>query len=87
MTPSTTVYIWVQSQVKSNTVVTTLTSTLTKADFGGSVTEISLTYDANTGGFVNNGGVLKVDEATGSTAVGGELPEGISLEHHLPILG
>lgn len=88
MTPFTTVYIWTQSQVNSNTVVTTVTSVQTKVVFGGTVTQISLAYDASTGGFVNTGATLKAEKATGRlTASGGKLPEGISLEYHLPFLG
>lgn len=88
MTPYTTVYIWTQSQVKSNTVVTTVSSVQTKVTFGGSKTEISLSYDPQTGGFVTTGSSLKVHESTGRlVASGGEgLPEGISLEHRLPVL-
>src|SRR5579871_6686967 len=52
MTPCTTVYLWIQSQVKSNTVVTVVTSPMTEVRFGGSITEISLIYDAQTGKFV-----------------------------------
>jgi hypothetical protein len=34
MTPSTSVYLWVQSQVRSNTVVTVVTSPITEVRFG-----------------------------------------------------
>jgi len=52
MSPSTTLHIWLQSQVISNSVVTTITSPITELKFGGNVTEISITYDSATGKFV-----------------------------------
>lgn len=52
MTPFTTVYLWTQSQVKSNTVVTTVTSAQTKVTFGGSITSVALQYDSSTGTFI-----------------------------------
>ncbi|SFD26319.1 hypothetical protein SAMN05518672_1011339 [Chitinophaga sp. CF118] len=52
MTPYTTVYIWLQSQVISNTVVTTVTSPMTILKFGGEVTEISVAYDSASGKFL-----------------------------------
>jgi len=52
MSPSTTLHIWLQSQVVSNSVVTTITSPITELKFGGNVTEISITYDSATGKFV-----------------------------------
>lgn len=52
MTPSTTLFIWLQSQVVSNSVVTNVTSPMTELKFGGNVTDISITYDSNTGRFV-----------------------------------
>ena len=53
MTPFTTVYIWLQSQVISNTVVTTVTSSMTILKFGGEVTEISVSYDSASGKFLS----------------------------------
>lgn len=89
MTPYTTVYIWTQAQVKSNTVVTLVTSVMTEVTFGGSVTEVSLQYDPTTGGFVNTGGTLAFDQkASRLVASGGEkLPAGVSVRHHVPLLG
>jgi hypothetical protein len=55
MTPFTTIYLWVQSQVQSNSVVTLVTSPMTKVTFGGGVTSISLAYDSQTGTFVPQG--------------------------------
>ncbi len=52
MTPFTTVYIWVQSQVESNTVITTITSPLTEVTFGGDVSEVSLKYNPLGGNFI-----------------------------------
>ncbi|MBV8251871.1 MAG: hypothetical protein JO154_04620 [Chitinophaga sp.] len=55
MTPYTTVYIWLQSQVKSNSVVTTVTSPMTALKFGGGVNTISVAYDSNSGTFLPTG--------------------------------
>jgi len=52
MTPYTTLYVWLQSEVQSNTVVTTVTSPMTELKFGGSVETISTSYDAETGMFL-----------------------------------
>jgi hypothetical protein len=89
MTPFTTVYLWTQSQVLSNTVVTSVTSVQTQVIFGGPVTTVSLTFDPATGGFVQTGASLKADASTGQlTAHGGKaLPAGVSIAHLLPVLG
>ncbi|MEZ4811863.1 MAG: hypothetical protein R2819_16015 [Allomuricauda sp.] len=55
MTPFTTLYIWLQSQVISNTVVTTVTSPMTKLLFGGGINDISVAYDSKTGKFISAG--------------------------------
>jgi peptidoglycan hydrolase-like protein with peptidoglycan-binding domain len=55
MTPDTTLYIWLQSQITGNMVVTRITSPMTRLSFGGSVPEISVAYDSNSGTFVPNG--------------------------------
>ncbi|WP_291910128.1 hypothetical protein [Chitinophaga sp. CB10] len=55
MTPYTTVYIWLQSQVKSNSVVTTVTSPMTQLQFGGGIDTISVAYDSNSGKFLPTG--------------------------------
>ncbi len=52
MTPYTDVYIWVQSQVESNSVITNITSPMTEATFGGSVSDISLNYNPLGGNFI-----------------------------------
>ena len=52
MNPNTTIRIWLQSQVVSNSVVTNITSPVTELKFGGTVTDISVTYDTATGKFV-----------------------------------
>lgn len=72
MTPFTTVYLWIQSQVASSSVLTTVTSPMTKVTFGGSITDVSLSYDAESGTFIPGG----------RTA----LPEGISVHHDIPEL-
>lgn len=56
MTPYTTVYVWLQSQVASNTVVTRVTSPQEKVLFGGGQNEASLTYDSASGTLVVGGG-------------------------------
>jgi hypothetical protein len=52
MTPHTTLYIWMESDVSSNTVVTEVDSHQTEATFGGETTEISLAYDDGSGMFI-----------------------------------
>ena len=61
MTPYTTVYVWLQSDVISNTVVTRVTSPMTELKFGGGVNEISLKYDRTTGHFINNSESLRLN--------------------------
>jgi hypothetical protein len=56
MTPFTTVYIWLQSQVISNTVVTLVTSPMTQLKFGGEVSFLSVAYDSNSGKFLSTDG-------------------------------
>jgi hypothetical protein len=53
MTPYTTVYIWLQSAVVSNTVVTNVTSPMTMLKFGGAVTDIAVSYDSASGKFLS----------------------------------
>ncbi|QHI35474.1 hypothetical protein IMCC3317_08200 [Kordia antarctica] len=55
MTPYTTVYIWLESNVVSNTVVTNVTSPMTALKFGGGVDTISVAYDSETGKFIPTG--------------------------------
>jgi hypothetical protein len=69
MTPYTTLYLWVQSQVQSNSVVTLVTSPKTQVTFGGGVTNISMAYDSSSGLFTNQGATL---------------PQGITIAHHVP---
>lgn len=52
MTPSTTVYLWLQSQVVSNTVVTTVTSPMTKVTLSASIPMAALVYNAAAGTFI-----------------------------------
>jgi hypothetical protein len=52
MTPMTTVYLWLQSQVVSNTVVTTVTSPMTRVTLSGSSPAAALVYNATTGTFI-----------------------------------
>lgn len=52
MTPYTTVYIWLASQVVSNSVVTQVTSPMTEVTFGAGTSTAALAYDSNTGTFI-----------------------------------
>jgi hypothetical protein len=52
MTPHTTVFIWMESDIPSNTVVTEVDSHRTEKTFGGGTTEISLAYDDASGMFI-----------------------------------
>ncbi|HEX4726107.1 MAG TPA: hypothetical protein VH333_26600 [Pseudonocardiaceae bacterium] len=70
MTPYTTVYLWMQSQVVSNSVLTVVTSPMTKVTFGGSVTDISLAYDATSGTFI--------------PPSDNQLAAGLSVDHYAP---
>jgi hypothetical protein len=51
MTPDTTISVWLQSDVESNTVVTTVTSPVSNFKFGGDLTAISIEYDSVSGSF------------------------------------
>lgn len=62
MTPFTTVYLWVQSQVASNSVLTVVTSPMTMVTFGGATTNISLAYDPDTGKFIAKTGTTLADD-------------------------
>ena len=53
MTPFTTVYVWLQSNVDGNTVVTEVTSPMTQLKFGGGVDKISVNYNTNSGRFIS----------------------------------
>jgi hypothetical protein len=55
MFPSSTIYIGVQAQVRSNTVNTNAQSPQTRVDFGGGVTQVTLAYDPATGSFMRVG--------------------------------
>jgi len=52
MTPYTTVYVWLASQVVSNSVVTQVTSPMTEVTLGGGISTASLAYDSDTGYFI-----------------------------------
>lgn len=88
MTPFTNVYIWTQANVVGNSVVTTVTSVLTKVTFGGPVSEIDLAYDPSSGGFVVMGASIVEDLSTGQLTLtgAGALPTGISIDYVLPAL-
>jgi hypothetical protein len=63
MTPFTTVYIWLQSQVISNTVVTLVTSPMTQLKYGDGVNSLSVAYDSNSGKFLSTDGMRAHDGA------------------------
>ncbi|HIJ84246.1 MAG TPA: hypothetical protein HPQ00_08590 [Magnetococcales bacterium] len=52
ITPFTTIYMWMQSQVRSNTVITNVTSTMTQVTFGGGVNTASMQYNPSDGTFI-----------------------------------
>ncbi|GGG17768.1 hypothetical protein GCM10011344_17980 [Dokdonia pacifica] len=52
MTPSTTLYIWLQSEVTGNSIVTVVTSPMTQLKFGNGVTNIAVEYDTESGNFI-----------------------------------
>lgn len=52
MTPYTTVFLWIQSKIKSNSVCTKVTSPMSEITFGGSVNSLSYRYDSDTGLFI-----------------------------------
>jgi hypothetical protein len=72
ITPFTTIYLWTQSSVVGNSVITKVTSEQTIVTFGGSTTDVSLRYDATTGRFV--------------PASPAALSGGLALEHQEPSL-
>lgn len=61
MTPFTNVYIWLQSQFSSETIITKITGKSAVAKFGGGVNEITMAYDLDRGVFVPENNAL-VDE-------------------------
>lgn len=77
--PYTIVYIWTQSQVKSNTVVTTVTSQMTMVKFGGTTSSVSLSYDSTSGKFIQGGA-----NAPQALSLAGS--DEVSLEHIHPHL-
>jgi hypothetical protein len=52
MTPFTTLYVWLASDLVGNCVITSVTSPMTKLKFGGAVSEISVSYDSQSGNFL-----------------------------------
>lgn len=51
MTPHTSVSVWLQSDVESNTVVTTVTSPVSSFKFSDDITSLSIVYDSESGMF------------------------------------
>lgn len=58
MTPLTHVYVWLQSQARSNTIITSVAGNRAVAQFGDGVTDIILNYDPFKGVFVGNGATI-----------------------------
>lgn len=52
MTPFTNIYVWLQSQFASETIITKIVGNNAVARFGGGVNDITLKYDPNRGVFV-----------------------------------
>lgn len=52
LTPSTTIYVWLQSMFGSSTFISNLSGPTTRVTFGGPVTSQTLMYDPNRGVFV-----------------------------------
>lgn len=76
MSPDTAIYIWLQSMVMSNSVVTYVTSPMTKLNFGGSVNQMSVQYDSASGRFIPAQAAGKKKAADSAAA----------LEHIAPVL-
>ena len=62
MTPFTTVYVWLQSQFASETIITKITSNTAITKFGGGVSDITLKYDPTRGVFMPGTGAAKMLE-------------------------
>ena len=54
-TPITTVYVWLEANIASSTVVTNIVANQAIARYSGSTTDINLVYDPETGMFVPEG--------------------------------
>lgn len=57
--PCTNVYIWLQSKVKSNSIVENSTSPITKLEFPAGVSTLSIAYDSSTGTFIPSNSISK----------------------------
>lgn len=77
MLPFTTVYLWLQSQVISNTVVTNVTSPMTIVSLSATSPSAALTYNPTTGLFVpSTGGAAKrISSGSGADEISGDLVE------------
>jgi hypothetical protein len=51
ISPSPSVVVWIQAEIQSSTVVTSVQAPQTQVSFGGGVTQASLVYDGNSGTF------------------------------------
>ena len=52
LTPTTTIYVWLQSMYGSSTAIGSIQEPSTRVVYGGSVTNQTLVYDASCGVFV-----------------------------------
>ncbi|RBW61926.1 hypothetical protein DS884_02660 [Tenacibaculum sp. E3R01] len=52
MEPANSLYLWIESNLQTATIVNNVTSPMTKIDFSGGETQISLKYDATSGTFI-----------------------------------
>ncbi|MBF0624922.1 MAG: hypothetical protein HQL82_08950 [Magnetococcales bacterium] len=75
MTPFTTVYLWMQSQVKSNSVVTTVTSTTTQVTFGGGVYSANMQYNSSSGSFIQT--------SANEAMLAGSPMQSLAILHHI----
>lgn len=66
MTPYTIVYAWLQSQFKSETIITTITGKSAKITLGGTVNNVTLKYNPELGMFVpvSSQGKFQMDDAS-----------------------
>lgn len=65
-TPLTTVYVWLQAEFTSGTVITSINGNSASVTFGGSTTSQTLKYDPNTGRFLPStpsGQLISLDKA------------------------
>jgi hypothetical protein len=82
MTPFPNVYLWLQSQFSSETIITQISNRTTIARFSGNLTDITLKYDPTLGVFVPVANQLGAAAEDQNAAAGA----GAVVEHLLPLL-